>query len=521
MPATALLPEPPALEPSSVFFISEFSERFPFVFERFHQVLSAPTVPVGVSGLWPLRLERLEESSKGDLKKELDNVIERAALFIADITPSAVGETTRWNPNVMYEIGRAHQAQAPVFMICDQQFDPKTRREQLPWDINTASIHWYHFSPGGLDGLLKGFQRWLAAGHVRKYHNSRSFISSARRIRNTMAEWVPVSHQKFKLVLDRVATHLEHTVADIATHLKDGTPFAFRPLEPRPLVDALFAGTMDLMEAGDAYDAVSTIDFWSGLGKRPQFLEMTIAALVKGVAMQRLFLVPNPDTINDARADAILGVLRPHVQAADVHTGYAIRCLITAVDSGAANDEHCGVCRWHSDKTVTSLRPVYRPVKGAEPELVGIDYEVGAMARRREFEASWNNPSALTAKQYVARLEQLFPSVKKKGRGKRAPRRATDLSAQMTLGNHTIVGRVISMSSSGAFFVPRALPGERLDQPQPTRLSLVHGRKSEQHDVELRRVGPTDSPNVLGFGVRFVRPSGQRRGGGSGPDARG
>lgn len=282
MPATAPLatvPKPSVPQPSVAFFISEGSERCPFVFERFHHAVASST--------HQLRLERLEASTTADIGQALDDVVGRAALLIIDVTPRLAGDEARWHPNTMYAVGRAHQAKIPVFLVCDHRFGPKTRQERLAWTIDVGAVHWYHFSPKGLDALIRDF--------------TATMLTSRGAIRR---------------------------------------------------------GT-------------------------------------------------------------------------------------------------------------------------------------------------------------------LFPAAKAKRPNKRAPRRATDLSAQMTLGNHTIIGRVTSLSTSGAFFVPRALPGEPLDQPQPTRLSLVHGRTQEQHDVELRRVGPTNSPNVLGFGVRFVRPPSPRRGGSPTPGARG
>ncbi|MCC7138846.1 MAG: hypothetical protein IT460_10525 [Planctomycetes bacterium] len=366
----------------------------------------------------------LEHDPQPSVLSALDDAIERADLFIADITPrrasgidrsqSAATAPLLWNPNVMYEIGRAQQARAPLFVICDAQFNPKLSGVPLPFDIAALSIHWYEFSPNGLISLEEQLLAWLQSGLIDRFVTAKVFTRDARRIHDEISGWNSGENRQFLPLITAITDMLLETATEVRAYMMRGRPFKFRPASPSSLIDRLFADTIARMEAGDSYDAISTLNFWSELGPSSRFFSASRHALGKGVTVRRLFLVPSAtDKRGDDWRRHAAAALVAHGELLRAHPkGYEVKCLPR--DEGVKNDDpaHCGICRFAraGDPVVRAFRPHYRKSESGGPTssytLIGIDYEVNADAREAEFQRLWDDPRSVSLAAYSKALSE-------------------------------------------------------------------------------------------------------------------
>lgn len=149
-----------------------------------------------VSETEDLEIISLSNVNNNTLIDELNNAINKATIIIADITPDYQSEIIAkksggfklgWNPNVFYELGRAHQRSIPTFIICDSRFSHD--KISPPFDIATHPIEAYEFSYDGLRNLSKKFLIWYAQQDSNIYHKTLPFLKTNKEIHEILLEW--------------------------------------------------------------------------------------------------------------------------------------------------------------------------------------------------------------------------------------------------------------------------------------------------------------------------------------------
>lgn len=94
------------------------------------------------------------EVPRGSITKDIIEKLFSASIVFADLTDS--------NPNVMYELGVRHTFKKPSVMV-------KTKRSEIPFDVNDYNVFEYEYTPKGLENLKSHLRTIIE--DIRKFPN--------------------------------------------------------------------------------------------------------------------------------------------------------------------------------------------------------------------------------------------------------------------------------------------------------------------------------------------------------------
>lgn len=316
-----------------------------------------------------------------DLLTRLTKALRTASFVVVDITPKDLPNTEThssaipYNPNVMFELGRAVELRVPTFAICDRQI--LSFPHKLPFDINTTEHYDYDLNPQGLKGLAERFETWLSKEYLSHYEVVLPRFQDLDRIRLLLSNWKKEHIYRFgpivAVLLKRILSH-SVDVANIESAHK--SELLFEPLTPQEMVDAIFQKTLKAMQEHDSYDTVSTLEFWENIGasRRSQFMEETEPAYERKVTIRRLFLIEEAEI--SRVTDRVEVQLLEHEAIRDrAGESYKLGYLVVPThDSYMRNrsDYHVTVCRIASEEFV--LQPHYASDPKREKVLIAVNY---------------------------------------------------------------------------------------------------------------------------------------------------
>jgi hypothetical protein len=372
--------------PYEGFFITAFSDRSKFIHHALQE--EARTRSVSLDKLDTVRYDDTKSSKADDpldLLAKLSRRLTESDFVVVDVSPPDGSGT--FNPNVMFELGRAQELRRPTFSICDARL--LQSRGALPFDIAALAQVTYEFSPEGLRALALRFGQWLDGGILTRHALAQKHFRDLVRLREHFTSWKESTLHLFGPVIDVVMGRLNEYTGAIAK-ANDGATvtLAFRPLRRQDMIQAVFCATLDAMNETDEYDTVSTLEFWreiEGDGDTESahnvdtLLKATQESLKRRVKNRRLFLVPGWDLASVRPSEALIeGHEALAAQYGDRYTlGYYV------VDDPAEYKKlkeryHVGVCRIRSRHVDFVLQPSYTARKGdVSDRLIALNYVLG------------------------------------------------------------------------------------------------------------------------------------------------
>lgn len=365
------------------FLIGRFDHRLRFL----HEALQRVVAQCHSAGQCPIPgLSELDDTTSDRLLAALDRFLDHTCLVIADITPERTEEYVSWNPNVLYELGRVHQARIPVFAVCDEACMPSSG-VQLPFDIHDIPVHPYKFTPDGLARLGKEFSEWIEKKNVASFERSLTFLNMARDVRNRIVEWDPARHAHFHGLLKEQFRRLQRHVYGMDEWIRGDRLFQFRPPSRAEVVEDFFIETLDAMRDGDAYQTVSTLAFCNALPEHDRFLASCIAAVRRRVKMERVIVIPPRSKLT--AADSL--ILSQHEHSGSGELGVGVRFVVRDETDPNKHKDHSGICSWKLGQ-VTVFKPHYDldPASG-RARLIGIDYLEDAVTYAGYFAQTWDS----------------------------------------------------------------------------------------------------------------------------------
>lgn len=375
------------------FFITAFGPRADFVHQALHEEAlkaRATLVKLDAAGSEPNLHQRLTDALRG------------ADFITVDLSPADLSSSGSFNPNVMFEYGRAMELVKPIFSICDAAV---LEKNHLPFDIAQMFTVKYELHPGGLERIAKRFSEWLAEDEqLKRYALAHDRIENLVRLRDNFVSWEEPTMHLFGPVIDVVTGRLENYANGIDYvngRMEGELPFA--PLRRQDMIEAVFCATLKSMKSPDVYDTVSTVEFWreiqegSGLtDATARLLAETKKSLARGVCTRRLFLVPSWDI---GRAVPFTGLLKEHDDLrADYPDKYELAYYIVPNQKEydmLRTNLHVGVCSMPSMGVDFVLKPRYESRAGGYLErLAALDYRLGrttAETFKHGIDTLWNS----------------------------------------------------------------------------------------------------------------------------------
>ncbi|MGA8807669.1 MAG: hypothetical protein WB973_07300 [Thermoanaerobaculia bacterium] len=370
------------------FFITAFGDRANFV----HHALKEQAEKLGA------RLEKLDAAgglpdtppkpdNRLDLQARLSRMLRDSDFVVVDLSPPDLGSSGAFNPNVMFELGRALELKRPIYSICDA----RVLQKGLPFDIAPLETITYDLRPDGLVKLAKSFASWLKDGQLSRHALAHKHILDLVELRDQFASWEESTLHRFGPVINVVIGRLKD-YADLITRAnktKTGE-VAFEPLRRQDMIEAVFCSTLSAMQETDEYDTVSTLEFWreiQGGGARDNrnnidsLLNATKKALDRGVKNRRLFLVQGWNLHGAAPGEALIeGHESLRAKYPDKYTlGYYVVSKENYLS--LRQRQHVGVCRVRSQGVDFVLQPSYSIREGDGGErLIKLNYVLGTEA---------------------------------------------------------------------------------------------------------------------------------------------
>jgi hypothetical protein len=193
-----------------------------------------------------------------DLLARLSQRLTSSDFVVVDLSPPDT--TGKFNPNVMFELGRALELKRPIYSICDSRVLQSPNA--LPFDIGTLQAITYVLSPEGLEKLAEHFGAWLKGSmHVRQALSQKLFLDLLT-LRDQFMSWDEPTLHRFGPVIDVVMRRLKQYATRIS-HANTSTAgtVSFEPLRRQDMIEAVFCSTLNGMKAPDEYDTVGTLEF--------------------------------------------------------------------------------------------------------------------------------------------------------------------------------------------------------------------------------------------------------------------
>jgi hypothetical protein len=389
---------------SDGFFITAFTDRSQFV----HHSLKEQALKLGAT-LETLGGCETEDAplsvNQLDLHDTLSRKLKESAFVVVDLTPADLG-TGAFNPNVMFELGRALEWNRPIYSICDNRVLDQKRHGAIPFDIASLKTNTYEFSPEGLKRLATSFASWLDHGRFRRHSLAHKHILDLVELRDQFSSWDESTLHRFGPVINVVMGRLKEYADRIARANRNKTgKVAFEPLRRQDMIEEVFCSTLSVMVDGDAYDTVSTLEFWREIeggteaGTRnsiDSLLAATKSALDRGVVNRRLFLIQNRSAAAAAPAALIQGHENLRARYSDIYTlGYYLASGPEEY-TDLRNRYHVGVCRVRSQDEAFVLRPSYSLRNDGSERLIALNYDLGKDAADRcavGIDALWKSGS--------------------------------------------------------------------------------------------------------------------------------
>ncbi len=381
------------------FFVTQYSDRSAFVGKALKT--AAEHAGVRITRLDARVDESGDQTGSDSLYRELSKAIYSCGFIVADITPSREGSRLSFNPNVMYEIGRAFEVGVPQLTVMEK---PPEGLE-LPFDIAQFNTKLYDFSPDGLSALQNIFQQWLQVQKVFRYSAAQPRLRRVQQIYRDLHSFDGLHHSRFGPLLDVIFDRVEFYASAIRRAAKGAKgEFPFMPLSRSEMVDEIFSATLATLTEGDRYETLSTIEFWRHLREHrgraiSKFQKATSAALGRGVAIKRLMLV-NP---NSRDLDACDRVARAHETLKKrFGTLYDLAFLVPRNEAEYYDlraQFHLGIFQIdNSPGEAFVLVPEYDGEKGERLTNVAYVLQPQEVASTRaELEALWSEPDQITS----------------------------------------------------------------------------------------------------------------------------
>jgi hypothetical protein len=372
---------------TKAFFISEFADRSRFVYQTLVDVIEASSNALGRQ----VDIIRLDQQSPPDLIGAIQDGLNSSTFAVCDITPPDSSAQSEWNANVFFELGMAHQLRLPTFLICDDRRQPGKLGPRLPFDISTKSVHFYDFTPLGLNALKQVFQTWLLDGFhsefgwISAYEQSQDFVHAARDVKHALLEWDGVWAVGFRQLIARMVTPLQDELTQMTQFMRSTStsPYKFEPAAPTEAIEHLFIAMMKSLGRDDTYDTLSTIPFWQSFrdnGRR--FREVCAESCKRGVKVRRLLVIP--EQLDSVESRVVLG----HIQlCAASAKAYELRIEQVPRERALFDEGHVGICDHKEWGVATAFEPDYSGTN--PPRVVAIRLRNDATDAKREFEERW------------------------------------------------------------------------------------------------------------------------------------
>ncbi|HYC93603.1 MAG TPA: hypothetical protein VEO54_30645 [Thermoanaerobaculia bacterium] len=366
------------------FFITAFGDRSSFVHHALNeqaQINGATLDKLDAS--WS-RLHDLPPSDNPlDLLARLSQMLTASDFVVVDLSPP--DGSGKFNPNVMFELGRALELKRPIYSICDHRV---LEARALPFDIAPLHAKTYELSPEGLQKLALDFGEWLKGRQHKRQALSQKLFLDLVTLRDQLASWDESTLHRFGPVIDVVMRRLKEYAAIVssANSNKQGH-VAFAPLRRQDMIEAVFCSTLRAMQKPDEYDTVSTLEFWREIegdrGAQHQssfhnLLSATKTALENGVTNRRLFLVQGWN-LDSAKANESL-IEGHEALRKNFPDKYTLGYYVVTQPNTYLNLKrtlHVGVCRVPSQGVDFVLQPEYSVRSDGSERLVALNYLLG------------------------------------------------------------------------------------------------------------------------------------------------